>query len=40
MGRAPTSGNCHTCRARRVKCDKGRPACERCVKAGFECQGK
>ncbi|TLD16504.1 uncharacterized protein PgNI_01272 [Pyricularia grisea] len=39
MGRAPTSGNCHTCRMRRVKCDRARPACERCIKAGFECKG-
>ncbi len=39
MGRAPTSGNCHTCRQRRVKCDKGRPSCQRCLKAGYECQG-
>lgn len=39
MGRAPTSGNCHTCRMRRVKCDRTRPACERCIKAGFECKG-
>jgi len=39
MGRAPTSGNCHTCRQRRVKCDKARPVCQRCVKAGYHCQG-
>ncbi|ERS98495.1 hypothetical protein HMPREF1624_05279 [Sporothrix schenckii ATCC 58251] len=39
MGRAPTSGNCHTCRKRRVKCDQARPACERCVRGGFVCQG-
>jgi len=39
MGRAPTSGNCHTCRLRRVRCDKARPVCQRCVKAGYECQG-
>ncbi|CAK7222054.1 hypothetical protein SCUCBS95973_004710 [Sporothrix curviconia] len=39
MGRAPTSGNCHTCRQRRVKCDKARPACARCVRGGFVCQG-
>lgn len=39
MGRAPTSGNCHTCRMRRVKCDRARPTCERCIKAGYECKG-
>ncbi|EPE05554.1 c6 zinc finger domain containing protein [Ophiostoma piceae UAMH 11346] len=39
MGRAPTSGNCHTCRQRRVKCDKARPACDRCARGGFVCQG-
>ncbi|CAK7219012.1 hypothetical protein SBRCBS47491_003700 [Sporothrix bragantina] len=39
MGRAPTSGNCHTCRQRRVKCDKARPACTRCTRGGFVCQG-
>ncbi|KAF9878812.1 C6 finger domain-containing protein [Colletotrichum karsti] len=39
MGRAPTSGYCHTCRRRRVKCDKGRPECGRCLKSGHRCQG-
>ncbi|KAE9568374.1 hypothetical protein CGMCC3_g15492 [Colletotrichum fructicola] len=39
MGRAPTSGYCHTCRRRRVKCDKGRPECDRCLKSGHRCQG-
>ncbi|KAL1891944.1 hypothetical protein Sste5346_007288 [Sporothrix stenoceras] len=39
MGRAPTSGNCHTCRQRRVKCDQARPECARCVRGGFTCQG-
>ncbi|KAK1675581.1 hypothetical protein BDP55DRAFT_715699 [Colletotrichum godetiae] len=39
MGRPPTSGYCHTCRRRRVKCDKARPACERCLKSGHKCRG-
>ncbi|KAK1459879.1 hypothetical protein CPAR01_02173 [Colletotrichum paranaense] len=39
MGRPPTSGYCHTCRRRRVKCDKARPACERCLKSGHKCLG-
>ncbi|KAH8660016.1 hypothetical protein BX600DRAFT_438242 [Xylariales sp. PMI_506] len=39
MGRAPTKGYCHTCRKRRVKCDKQLPACQRCIRAGYDCQG-
>jgi hypothetical protein len=37
MGRPPTSGYCEACRRRRVKCDRTRPRCHRCVKAGYEC---
>lgn len=29
---------CARCRARRVKCDKGQPACSNCLKAGASCQ--
>ncbi|KAH6695773.1 hypothetical protein F5X68DRAFT_258308 [Plectosphaerella plurivora] len=39
MGRLPTSGYCLTCRQRRVKCDRGKPTCQRCVKSGHRCQG-
>ncbi|KAH8893105.1 hypothetical protein GQ53DRAFT_123107 [Thozetella sp. PMI_491] len=39
MGRPPITGYCLTCRRRRVKCDRGRPACARCLKAGFTCAG-
>ncbi|WYZ36863.1 hypothetical protein EsH8_II_000369 [Colletotrichum jinshuiense] len=39
MGRPPISGYCHTCRRRRVKCDKGLPACQRCLKSGHKCLG-
>ncbi|KAL7796234.1 hypothetical protein V8C43DRAFT_278618 [Trichoderma afarasin] len=39
MGAPPTSGYCQTCRKRRVKCDKGTPACQRCIKAGYRCKG-
>ncbi|KAK9310939.1 hypothetical protein V1524DRAFT_131734 [Lipomyces starkeyi] len=39
MGRAPTSGYCHTCRRRRVKCDRGVPSCQRCLKSGHLCRG-
>ncbi|KAJ5182498.1 hypothetical protein N7492_000114 [Penicillium capsulatum] len=30
---------CLTCRARRVKCDERKPACERCNSANIECAG-
>ncbi|KAI1274559.1 hypothetical protein F5Y07DRAFT_372755 [Xylaria sp. FL0933] len=30
---------CRTCKARRVKCDEGRPACHRCVSTGRSCEG-
>ncbi|KAI8944130.1 hypothetical protein F4801DRAFT_572759 [Xylaria longipes] len=30
---------CRTCKARRVKCDEGRPACHRCVSTGRICEG-
>lgn len=33
------SKDCHLCRSRRVKCDLGRPACQRCIKYGAECPG-
>ncbi|KAI8668660.1 Zn(2)-C6 fungal-type domain-containing protein [Fusarium keratoplasticum] len=39
MGRAPTSGYCQTCRRRRVKCDRGVPSCQRCLKSGHSCGG-
>ncbi|KZL67301.1 C6 finger domain-containing protein [Colletotrichum tofieldiae] len=39
MGRPPSSGYCHTCRRRRVKCDKLRPVCERCLSSGHKCLG-
>ncbi|KAJ4419586.1 hypothetical protein N0V82_004889 [Gnomoniopsis sp. IMI 355080] len=39
MGRPPTSGYCGTCRKRRIKCDKARPACARCLKSGYVCKG-
>ena len=49
--RAPTRGKriyrfapkvrtgCSTCRARRVKCDEGKPGCRRCSDFGVECGG-
>ncbi|KAH6628109.1 hypothetical protein F5144DRAFT_515171 [Chaetomium tenue] len=39
MGRLPLSGYCQTCRKRRVKCDKGRPSCGRCISSGHTCGG-
>ncbi|KAK4443303.1 hypothetical protein QBC34DRAFT_284485, partial [Podospora aff. communis PSN243] len=30
---------CRTCRARRVKCDEGKPACQRCISTGRVCDG-
>lgn len=30
---------CWTCRLRKVKCDGGKPRCERCVRAEVECKG-
>ncbi|KAH8752365.1 hypothetical protein F5882DRAFT_339792, partial [Hyaloscypha sp. PMI_1271] len=30
---------CGTCRLRRVKCDEGKPVCQRCIKFGVECDG-
>ncbi|KAM7199623.1 hypothetical protein V8F33_004434 [Rhypophila sp. PSN 637] len=37
LGR-PSHG-CFTCRARRIKCDEGRPTCRRCEKSKRECGG-
>ncbi|CZR45146.1 uncharacterized protein FPRO_15679 [Fusarium proliferatum ET1] len=30
---------CFTCKARRIKCDEGKPACQRCLISKRECQG-
>ncbi|KAE9367259.1 hypothetical protein N431DRAFT_495543 [Stipitochalara longipes BDJ] len=30
---------CKTCKIRRVKCDEGKPTCERCRKFGVKCDG-
>ncbi|KAF1986652.1 hypothetical protein K402DRAFT_404359 [Aulographum hederae CBS 113979] len=32
-----TKTECLTCRARKTKCDEGKPACQRCVKTSREC---
>ncbi|PSN61511.1 hypothetical protein BS50DRAFT_152970 [Corynespora cassiicola Philippines] len=33
------TSRCGTCRARKIKCDRGRPACKRCVSTGRVCEG-
>ncbi|KAM3068966.1 hypothetical protein ACMFMG_004143 [Clarireedia jacksonii] len=30
---------CFTCKKRRIKCDEGRPACQKCITTGFKCDG-
>ncbi|TVY19287.1 Transcriptional regulatory protein moc3 [Lachnellula arida] len=34
-----TRTGCKTCRARRVKCDEGKPCCARCLRYGADCEG-
>ncbi|KAK1987715.1 hypothetical protein LZ30DRAFT_579450 [Colletotrichum cereale] len=38
-GIARVKTGCATCKARRVKCDEGRPSCSRCFSAGRKCDG-
>ncbi|RFU73111.1 c6 zinc finger domain-containing [Trichoderma arundinaceum] len=38
-GRRKVKTGCQTCKKRRVKCDEGRPACQRCVSTGRVCDG-
>lgn len=37
--RVKTFTGCWTCRSRKVKCDLGKPNCQRCEKSGLECGG-
>ncbi|KAK0704642.1 hypothetical protein B0H67DRAFT_591955 [Lasiosphaeris hirsuta] len=37
-GGKPSRG-CRTCRARRIKCDEGKPTCKQCAKSKRECGG-
>ncbi|KAK4671433.1 hypothetical protein QC764_600400 [Podospora pseudoanserina] len=30
---------CRTCKVRRLRCDEAKPACENCLKKGFQCPG-
>ncbi|KAL1986153.1 hypothetical protein VTN96DRAFT_6805 [Rasamsonia emersonii] len=39
VGIAGRSRRCKTCRRRKVKCDEGRPVCDRCKKGLFQCEG-
>ncbi|KAL2829379.1 hypothetical protein BJY01DRAFT_255022 [Aspergillus pseudoustus] len=34
----PSKG-CHSCRARKILCDQGRPGCSQCQQGGWECPG-
>ncbi|CAF3571781.1 unnamed protein product [Fusarium graminearum] len=38
-GRAKVKSGCKTCKLRKVKCDEGRPACQRCLSTGRTCDG-
>ncbi|KAF9771832.1 hypothetical protein IL306_010498, partial [Fusarium sp. DS 682] len=37
--RTKSFSGCWTCRAKHVKCDEAKPECNRCLKAGIECEG-
>ncbi|KAG8672502.1 hypothetical protein FPOAC1_005778 [Fusarium poae] len=39
VNRGGRSKACRTCKRRRVKCDNGKPHCQRCDKAGLNCEG-
>ncbi|KAM0425873.1 hypothetical protein ACHAPT_008811 [Fusarium lateritium] len=34
-----SKSGCRTCKIRRIKCDKGRPGCRRCLSTGRACDG-
>ncbi|KAM0191268.1 hypothetical protein ACHAPA_007506 [Fusarium lateritium] len=38
-GRSKVKSGCKTCKLRKVKCDEGRPACQRCLSTGRVCDG-
>ncbi|KAK4448051.1 hypothetical protein QBC34DRAFT_353613 [Podospora aff. communis PSN243] len=37
--RSRVKSGCRTCKVRKIKCDEGRPACNRCTSAGRVCEG-
>ncbi|EED21155.1 C6 finger domain protein, putative [Talaromyces stipitatus ATCC 10500] len=39
MPGVPSNKACDRCKKRHVKCDEGRPECQRCVTAGVKCPG-
>ncbi|KAK1255074.1 hypothetical protein MKX08_009069 [Trichoderma sp. CBMAI-0020] len=39
MVNAGRSKGCNTCKRRKVKCDEGKPGCQRCIRFGRECEG-
>ncbi|KAL3455516.1 hypothetical protein BJX64DRAFT_294977 [Aspergillus heterothallicus] len=39
MPGVPSNKSCERCKKRHLKCDEGRPQCQRCVGAGVECPG-
>ncbi|OAP60383.1 hypothetical protein AYL99_05385 [Fonsecaea erecta] len=34
-----TFNGCLTCKRRRIKCDEGKPSCQRCIKSNLKCNG-
>ncbi|KIW32385.1 uncharacterized protein PV07_03936 [Cladophialophora immunda] len=34
-----TFNGCLTCKRRRIKCDEGKPSCQRCIKSNLKCSG-
>ncbi|KAH7382016.1 hypothetical protein BKA64DRAFT_218449 [Cadophora sp. MPI-SDFR-AT-0126] len=39
LGLPKVSTGCKTCKKRHVKCDEGKPLCQRCLRFGFVCDG-
>ncbi|KAF4963450.1 hypothetical protein FSARC_8547 [Fusarium sarcochroum] len=39
QGRTKVKTGCATCRIRKIKCDEGKPSCQKCIKTGRTCDG-
>ncbi|KAI1035308.1 hypothetical protein LB504_006158 [Fusarium proliferatum] len=39
LSKPKVRSGCLTCKTRRVKCDEGKPACARCIRGDFVCDG-
>ncbi|KAH8700294.1 hypothetical protein BGW36DRAFT_446821 [Talaromyces proteolyticus] len=39
LAKRPKIKGCHECSRRRIDCDRGQPACQKCVSKGLECSG-